>query len=115
MIKLGISLVFVGIVAVFMPMQENLVSFIGLIIIGLGCAPIFPSIIHLTPKNFGHENSQGLVGLQMASAYTGSALMPPTFGLIASFFGMGIFPVFLFVFAVLFVVMMTALSKALRA
>jgi len=73
----------------------------GLVVIGLGCAPVYPSIIHGTPGNFGAENSQSLVGVQMASAYTGSALMPPLFGGLASFIGIGTLPGFLLVLLLL--------------
>ena len=114
MVKMGISLIFIGIIAIWLPTDIDLFSYVGLITIGLGCAPIFPSIIHSTPKNFGYENSQALVGLQMASAYTGSALIPPLFGLIASLVGMSIFPIFIFVFAILLFVMTTALNRVIR-
>ena len=111
MIKAGISLIFLGIITVLLPIRTDLITLMGLVIIGLGCAPVFPSIIHSTPNSFGYENSQALVGLQMASGYTGSALVPPLFGLIASFLGMSIYPAFLFVFAVLLLVMTTAVNK----
>ena len=105
MIKLGLGFIFAGIVLVWLPMQPDMVSLVGLVVIGLGCAPVFPAIIHSTPGRFGQENSQALVGLQMASAYTGSALVPPLFGLVAGVAGMGIYPVFLLVFAGLLVLM----------
>ena len=115
MIKAGVFLIVAGISFVIIPIAIDLLSLIGLIIIGLGCAPIFPSIIHSTPKNFGEENSGALVGVQMASAYTGSALTPPLFGLIAGLFGLGIFPFFLAVFAVLLIVLITMLNRAVAA
>ena len=112
MIKAGLCLVLAGITALWLPLGINMISFVGLVTIGLGCAPIFPCIIHSTPENFGKDNSQALVGLQMASAYTGTALMPPLFGLISNFLGMSFYPVFLLIFAVLLVCMITALNKA---
>jgi len=112
MIKIGIFLIFVGITAVWFPLKTDLICLTGLIIIGLGCAPIYPSIIHSTPENFGAENSQAIVGVQMASAYTGSTLMPPLFGLIANSFGIYLYPVFLFLMLILMLVMTTALNKA---
>ena len=115
MIKAGICLILAGIVAVWLPLEINMISFVGLITIGVGCAPIFPAIIHSTPESFGSENSQALVGMQMASAYTGSALMPPLFGFISSFFGMNMFPVYLMFFAVLLICMITALNKSIRS
>ncbi|MCL2839381.1 MAG: MFS transporter [Defluviitaleaceae bacterium] len=99
MIKIGIVIIFIGIGAIFIPLDVDLFSFAGLIIIGLGCAPIFPALIHSTPSNFGAENSQGIIGVQMAGAYTGSALMPPLFGLLTNTVGLGFYPVFLLAFA----------------
>ena len=115
MISLGIFLIFVGIGLVLAPTAIDMLSLAGLIIIGFGCAPIFPSIIHSTPENFGEENSSALVGVQMASAYTGAALMPPLFGLLAGFMGLGIFPFFLAVFAVLMFALTTLLNKVVAA
>ena len=69
----------------------------GLVVIGLGCAPIYPCIIHSTPEHFGAENSQALIGVQMASAYVGTLAMPPLFGLIANHISIGLFPIFLLV------------------
>ena len=59
---------------------------------GLGCAPIYPSIVALTPKRFGAKASQGLVSLQMACAYAGSMLVPPVFGLVAGAGGAVLIP-----------------------
>ena len=111
MIRSGIFLMMVGISFVLFPVAIDLLSLAGLIIIGLGCAPIFPSILHSTPKNFGEENSGALVGVQMASAYTGSALTPPLFGLLAGFLGLGIFPFFLAIFAALLFALTTLLNQ----
>ncbi|MCL2378551.1 MAG: MFS transporter [Defluviitaleaceae bacterium] len=115
MIKIGIATIFMGIGAVIVPLDTNLFGFAGLIIIGLGCAPIFPGLIHLTPSNFGAENSQAIIGIQMSGAYTGSALMPPLFGLIANTIGLGFFPVFLLIFAGIFLVMFILLNRCLQA
>ena len=111
MVKAGIFLIAVGISFVMLPVDINLLSLIGLIVIGFGCAPIFPSILHSTPANFGEENSGALVGVQMASAYTGSALMPPLFGFLAGFFGLSIFPLYLAVFAVILFTLTTLLNR----
>ena len=70
---------------------------VGLFLLGLGFAPIYPSVIHSTPAHFGAQNSQALIGLQMASAYVGTCLVPPLFGLVAEKTGMGLLPWFLLV------------------
>lgn len=114
MIRLGIMIVFVGVVAIFLPISTNSVCLIGLILIGLGCAPIYPAIIHLTPENFGAENSQAIIGLQMASAYTGSTFMPPIFGLIARYITIELFPIFLGVFVVIMMLATEILNKKVK-
>lgn len=111
MIRIGIVITFVGIAAVWFPIKTDLICLYGLIIIGFGCAPVYPSIIHSTPSNFGAENSQAIVGVQMACAYTGSTLMPPLFGLIANIFNIHIYPAFLLIFAILMLIMTEKLNK----
>lgn len=111
MIRLGLGIIFLGVVILWLPSGINLTAFVGLLIIGLGCAPIYPSIIHSTPANFGAENSQSIIGIQMASAYVGSTFMPPVFGLIANHISIGLYPVYMMIFVVLMVVMMEKLNK----
>ena len=84
-------------------------------VIGLGAAPVYPCIIHSTPANFGKENSQALVGIQMASAYCGSTFMPPLFGLIAQYVSVALYPFYLLLFAVLMLVMTEWLTRRLKA
>ena len=84
---------------------------VPLLLIGLGCAPIYPSVIHATPANFGKENSQAIIGIQMASAYVGTTFMPPLFGVIAENINIGLYPFYMAVFAVLMVVCSEWLNK----
>ncbi len=100
-IRYGLIIVLSGILLVLLPIKSNILSLAGLVIIGLGCAPIYPAIIHSTPDNFGKENSQAIVGIQMASAYLGCTLMPSVFGLIAKNISLGLFPCFLLIFCTL--------------
>lgn len=94
MIRLGQSIVALGSVMMLLPFGAwNKMA--GLLIVGLGCAPIYPCIIHSTPQNFGEENSQAIIGIQMASAYVGITLMPPLFGLIAQHITVSLMPVFI--------------------
>lgn len=111
MIRIGQATVAIGVIAMLLPLPSNVGVIIGLIVIGLGCAPIYPCIIHSTPAYFGEDKSQAIVGVQMASAYVGSMLMPPVFGLIANHVGIALFPVFLGVFLVLMVVMHERLRR----
>lgn len=104
LIRMGQCGIAIGIVAMLLPMGKEM-SLAGLILVGLGCAPIYPCVIHSTPDHFGAERSQALIGVQMASAYIGSCLMPPLFGLTASRFGVSLLPVFLLAILALMVFM----------
>lgn len=115
MIRVGILGVCLGVVMIAVPCETNLLALAGLVVIGLGAAPIYPCIIHSTPVNFGKENSQSLVGIQMASAYVGSTFMPSVFGLIAQHIDIGLYPFYLGIFAVLMLVMTEILNKKTTA
>lgn len=109
MIRLGIATALVGILCTIVPWQE--VAVIGFVILGLGCAPVYPCIIHSTPENFGEENSLGIIGIQMASAYVGSTFMPPVFGLIANNISLKMMPMYMAFFLVLSLVMIGKIRK----
>jgi fucose permease len=113
MLRLGTAVTVAGIIAVWLPVAPNWLCLNGLIIIGLGCAPVFPSIIHATPDNFGKENSQAIIGVQMASAYMGITLLPPLFGLIADNINVGLYPVFLLTLAVIMLLMTEKLNRVI--
>ena len=112
MIRLGTGIALCGVCCIVIP--NPIVSMIGFIIIGLGCAPVYPCIIHSTPYNFGAENSQGIIGIQMASAYVGSTFMPPIFGLIANHISLQLMPIYLAAFLVLLLVMISLTEKKCR-
>lgn len=97
MIRMGLCGIAAGICLVLLPLPNGF-ALAGLIVIGLGCAPIYPCQIHATPIVFGAESAQMLIGMQMASAYVGTTLMPPLFGIIAERADIGIFPLFLLFF-----------------
>jgi len=109
-IRLGVSLLGLGILVTWMP-GAGIHLLIGLFLIGLGCAPIFPILIHETPKNFGAEHSQGIIGMQMAFAYLGSTLMPPVFGFLAGQTSFRIFQFFIGGFLILMIVMLVMLYR----
>ncbi len=109
MIRLGACIALCGAVCIVLPLKMT--SIIGFIIIGLGCAPIYPCIIHSTPNNFGAENSQAIIGIQMASAYVGSTFMPPVFGMIANHISIKLMPVYLMFFLILLLVMISKTEK----
>lgn len=104
MIRLGEALIGVGIVIMLLPLATSF-SLIGFVVIGLGCAPIYPCIIHSTPAHFGADRSQAIIGIQMACGYVGICLMPPLFGIIANYITVALLPVYLLVILVLMVIM----------
>lgn len=108
MIRLGLCIIAAGCVTLLLPLGGG-AALGGLVLLGLGCAPVYPCIIHSTPAHFGEDRSQALVGVQMASAYTGTCLMPPLFGLIAQHIHVMWFPVFLG----LLLILMTAMHEKL--
>lgn len=110
MIRLGQGVLLLGAALLIVPVDEAALA--GLVLIGLGCAPIYPSIIHSTPEHFGASRSQAMIGLEMASAYTGTTLMPPLFGLIANHIDVGLLPCFLLVF---WLIMLLAHERVVKA
>lgn len=110
MIRLGQGLILLGIIIMLLPLNAY-ATLAGLIMIGLGCAPIYPCVIHSTPAHFGEDKSQAVIGVQMAFAYTGTLCMPPLFGIIANNVSVALLPVYLIVLLVLMVVMHEALCK----
>ena len=113
MIRLGQGLVVLGIAVMFLPLGSG-ASMVGLVIIGLGCAPIYPCVIHSTPTHFGEENSQAMVGVQMASAYSGALLMPPVFGLIANHISVALLPLVLGIITLVMIFMCERLNRIHR-
>ena len=105
MIRLGTGVLGLGVLLLLVPGLPEAMALAGCVILGLGCAPVYPSIIHATPDNFGPENSQAIIGVQMASAYVGSTFAPPLFGFLSARAGLGLLPVYVGCFGVLMIAM----------
>lgn len=110
MVRLGQSIIVLGIMAMVLP-GSNVLALAGLILIGLGCAPIYPCVIHSTPAHFGADKSQAIIGVQMAFAYIGILAMPPLFGVLASRISVALLPCYLFAILVVMVIMHELLTK----
>jgi fucose permease len=110
MIRLGQIIIGSGIIVLVLPFG-NMTLLPGLFMIGLGCAPIFPSLLHETPNNFGEKYSQAIMGIQMASAYIGTTLMPPIFGRLAAHISFSIFPVFIGIILIVKIIMIETLNR----
>ena len=111
LIDLGSLIAILGVLLTAIPLET--VAIAGFIILGLGCAPIYPSIIHSTPVIFGEEKSQSIIGVQMASAYFGSTFMPPLFGLIANHIDISLMPLYLGAFLLAMLIFITRSRKIL--
>ena len=112
LIRMGQAVILTGICAMLLPLG-NAAAITGLILVGLGCAPIYPCVIHSTPEHFGAEHSQALIGVQMASAYIGNCLMPPLFGLIANHIHVALLPVYLLLILGLMAMMHEKMLRAI--
>lgn len=110
MIRLGQTVIVAGVALMVLPLG-NFEALAGLLLIGLGCAPIYPCIIHSTPEHFGAENSQAIIGVQMASAYLGTLFVPPLFGLIANHISASLLPAYIAVITALMILMCEKLNR----
>ena len=113
MVALGQIIIMVGVISLLLPFG-NTSALVGLILIGVGCAPIFPSLLHETPENFGTHLSQSIMGMQMACAYIGAAITPPLFGILADFVSIKLYPLFLMIFAVILIFAVSGLNNAVK-
>lgn len=114
LIRLGTGVILLGIFLVAIPTRNNGPALAGLVVIGFGCAPIYPAILHSMPKYFGKENSQAIMGVQMAFGYIGIVAMPPLFGLLAEYINIGIYWAYLLIFAILMLVTSEVLNYIMR-
>lgn len=110
MIRLGEGIMISGVVLMVLPFGQ-MAALVGLMLFGLGCAPIYPCVIHSTPDHFGAENSQAIIGVQMAAAYVGICVMPPLFGLIANHITVSLLPLYLALITVLMIFMCERLNR----
>ncbi len=113
-IRIGSVVMLSGMLLVALPIPGGWNALAGLLIFGFGCAPVYPGIIHSTPANFGRENSQRIVGIQMASAYVGSTFMPSVFGFLARRISIALYPFYILAFTVLMIAMNELLARRVR-
>ncbi len=114
LIRIGTGIAILGMIMVAIPAQTYVIAIIGFAVAGLGFAPIYPSIIHSTPSNFGKENSQSIIGVEMAIAYVGILSMPPVFGVIAEKVDIAFLPLFVGVFTILMLVSSEIVNAKVR-
>ncbi len=110
LVYVGLGIIALGVVLIILPFGVN-VAIVGFLLAGFGCAPIFPSLIHETPVNFGAEYSQSIIGVQMASAYVGNTFAPLIFGFFASYLTYSILPYYIGVILIVMTYMILMLNK----
>ena len=110
LIRLGEGIMLLGLGVMLLPLG-NYSATAGLLLLGLGCAPVYPCIIHSTPSLFGPERSQAIIGVQMASAYIGALAMPPVFGLIANHISASLMPLVLALITLVMIYMSEKLNR----
>lgn len=115
LIRAGIVLELIGILLIALPFQGHIPAVIGFIVIGTGMGPVYPAIQHMAPANFGNRYSASVIGLQMASAYIGSTLLPMLFGVIQQQIGIRIMPAYLLLFALLNIGMLEIAYRVIRS
>ena len=113
MIRLGQAICITGGICLILPFS-NYFQLVGLILLGLGCAPIYPAMLHETPNRFGKELSQGIMGIQMATAYVGSTFMPPLFGALAKATGFSLLPYFLLILIIIMLATSEQVNKVCK-
>ncbi|MFT8356798.1 MFS transporter [Bifidobacterium aquikefiri] len=111
MIRVGYAIMAFGLLVIMVSGSSSFIVLAGLVILGLGCAPVYPCVIHSTPATFGVDRSQAIIGVQMASAYTGSLAMPPLFGVIANGVGIAVFPWYLGVLLLVMIAMHESMQR----
>lgn len=111
LIRFGTFTIALGVAMVALPLETDLIALAGLVLAGLGSAPIYPAIIHSTPHNFGREHSQSVIGIQMAAAYLGVTVMPPLFGALSGWVGLWLLPLFLGILVALLLVTSEAVNR----
>ena len=110
LVRLGLGIIGAGILLVILPFHSVL-SLIGFVVMGLGSAPVYPCIMHMTPDIFGKDKSQRMIGMQMAFAYMGFLTVPPLFGIIANHISIALLPVFVLILLVIITFMHEMLLK----
>ncbi len=113
MVRMGLCILSAGVFVLFLPAGSD-AAVAGFVLIGLGCAPVYPCLMHATPAHFGIERSQAVIGLQMAAAHLGVCVMPPLFGVIARHFSVSLLPWYLFGLLALMIYMNERLNKKVK-
>ena len=114
LIRIGIIIETIGILLISISSNNYIIAFIGFILIGIGMGPIYPSIQHMAPINFGKEASNTIISMQMASGYLGTTFMPMLFGILQKHLSMWIMPIYITIFLLLNIIMIEICYKKIK-
>ena len=114
LIRIGAAVILFSCVLVAIPFGTHYVAVAAFVLMGLGCAPIYPSIVHATPENFGKRHTQSVIGVQMAFAYLGNTFMAPLFGVIAQYTTIKLLPLYVGLFGILMVVLTEYVNRLVK-
>jgi fucose permease len=89
LVRLGVLLAMAGATLFAVPGLPAPLSMAGLVLMGLGCAPVFPSLMHETARRFPADVARSVIGRQMTASYAGGSIIPAAFGLLATWAGLG--------------------------
>ncbi len=102
LVRFGLLVLLIGVLLLLLPLPI-MFTMLGMMCVGLGCAPIYPCLLHETPVRFGEERSRSLMGIQMAVAYTGATFLPPIFGYVAGITSVAIYPIAILIYTLIMV------------
>ena len=98
LIRIGSGILVLGCVLMLLPFGV-VIPLAGLLLVGVGCAPMYPCIVHSTPEHFGAALSQSVMSVEIASAYVGISAMSPLFGVVARALNVSLLPAYILLLA----------------
>lgn len=101
-------------IVVSVPVGSFIPAAVGFVTVGIGCGPVFPSLLHAAPDNFGKRYSGAVIGVQMAFSYFGTTFTPLLFGKLAEVTTVKLLPFGVAVLAVLVLVLTELLNRAVK-
>lgn len=88
LVRVGLCTAVAGATLFAIPVLPAPVSLFGLMLMGLGCAPVYPSLMHETARRFAPLTARRVIGRQLMFSYVGGSVMPAAFGVLATVAGL---------------------------
>lgn len=93
MVRLGLALSFAGAALLALPALPTSVA--AVLFLGVGFAPIYPCLMHETPRRFDEGTYRTVIGFQVGAACVGTAYVPAAVGFILARTSLNMLPIFL--------------------